>query len=211
MIYPPDYIRNEKLCSMMESAIDSREPFCWLFTGVPGCGKTMAAEMMISAVIKSIYPPDMWTAIDSSQACFSLLRETNGFDSIKKRATIVSTTAHRLYSEYMRCVSSSELSKNSDIRQLNSALCKSIVFIDDLGCEQQTESSRSFFANLFSEQYDWLRAGNANHVIITTNLSSSGIIDMYGERVMDRIFEYYTIVKFTNPSYRAKKLKKIEV
>jgi DNA replication protein DnaC len=184
MNYPTNYIRNEKLCSMMESAIESKEPILWLFTGLPGTGKTMAAEVMFNELVSVIEHRKAW-AIKSS--------------------------AHRLYSDYLAAINGNESNKAHDIKWLNSILCKQIVLLDDLGCEQQTESSKAFIANIFSEQYDWLRAGNTNHVIITTNMNSKAISDAYGERIIDRIYENYTIVKFTNESFRKAKLRKVEV
>lgn len=184
MRYPDDYIRNEKLCRMMENAIETMDPIQWLFTGMPGTGKTMAAEIMFSELCSIMKPRKAWA---------------------------IKTSAHKLYSDYLKALSGNDNNVRHEVQWLNTILCKQIVVIDDLGCEQQTDASNAFMSNVFSEQYDWLKAGNNNHVIITTNLNSVGIERCYGARVIDRIYENYTIVKFTCDSYRKKKLKMMEV
>jgi len=184
MNYPDYYIRNEKLCSMMETAIEKKEPILWLFTGAPGTGKTLAAEIMYEALCQEI-------------------------EHMKWQAEKI--TATELYYHYQNYARSNDYMERDKVKDCNRTLCKKIVLLDDLGSEPRTEASSTFISNLFSVQYNWLSEGHRNYCIVTTNLNSNEITDIYGERVIDRIYEYYTIVKFTGESFRKKKMKLIEV
>ena len=184
MNYPDYYIRNEKLCTMMETAIEKKEPILWLFTGAPGTGKTLSAEIMFEALCQEI-------------------------EHLQGQAEKL--TANELYYKYQNFARSKDYEERSQTKWCIKTLCNKIVLLDDLGSEPRTEASFSFMQNLFSVQYNWLREGNRNFVIITTNLNSNEITDIYGERVIDRIYEYYTIVKFTGTSFRRKKMKIVEV
>ena len=184
MNYPDYYIRNEKLCTMMENAIEKKEPILWFFTGAPGTGKTLAAEIMYEALCQEI-------------------------EHLQGQAEKL--TANELYYRYQNFARSKDYEERSQTKWCIRTLCNKIVLLDDLGNEPRTEASYAFMQNLFSVQYNWLREGHRNFVIITTNLNSNEITDIYGERVIDRIYEYYTIVKFTGASFRKKKMKIIEV
>lgn len=75
------------------------------------------------------------------------------------------------------------------------------VVIDDLGCEITT--------NYYGTRTDLLKmviehryAAQRGVTHITTNLTSDGIRERYGERILDRIVEMCVVIKMTGRSYR---------
>ena len=163
--YPTNWIKNDKLCELVDSTLAENKPFAWLFTGVPGCGKTAMAELVFTALSKQHRP--------------------NWF-----------MTANALYNKYVGLVASNSPEKSRDIGLLSQYLNASLFVLDDLGREITTEASSTFIANMFSEQYESFKEGKLQRCIITTNLHSDQIAKRYGDHVMDRMFEVYTILKF---------------
>jgi len=120
-------------------------------------------------------------------------------------------TANALYSKYINLVASKDADKARDLTNLNQYFNSELFVLDDLGREIGSEASTTFFANLFSEQYEAFTEGKQHRCIITTNLHSDQIARRYGDHVMDRIWEVFTIIKFNNPSYREKLKKVVEL
>jgi len=57
MINYPDYwVKNEKLCELVESTLQDNKPFAWLFVGPAGCGKTAMAELVFELLRKQYRP-----------------------------------------------------------------------------------------------------------------------------------------------------------
>lgn len=120
-------------------------------------------------------------------------------------------TANALYAKYLGIATSNYTDKAEALAKLNQYFNSDLFVLDDLGRETVSEASTTFFANLFSEQYEAFTEGKQHRCIITTNLHSDQIAKRYGDHVMDRIFEVFTIVKFNNPSYREKLKKVVEL
>ena len=79
------------------------------------------------------------------------------------------------------------------------------LMIDDLGDERPaTAAAHDHFAGCLEVRYIYIQKHPLSRTIITTNLSASGINDMYGSRVLDRLQEHFVICKFTEVSFRAK-------
>lgn len=176
LAYPDWFVKNDKLILFCEEIV--KQPhFAVMFTGVPGCGKTVMAGIM--------------------------------FDYLQKQyKNSWAMSAHQLYSTYLKSTNS-DTDKSILVDRANNCMLNSLVFLDDLGCEMDTEASRTYFANILSIQYDAYNDGKFNRTIITTNLGSDEISDRYGERVIDRICEHYQIVKFNNKSFRKMNMKKV--
>lgn len=120
-------------------------------------------------------------------------------------------TANYLYNQYVAMCGGNDAEKSRQIAMLNNSLTQPLFVLDDLGREINSEASSVWFANLFSEQYEAFKEGKVQRCIVTTNLHSDQIAKRYGSHVMDRMFEVYTIVKFSNGSFRAMKKRVVEI
>lgn len=179
--YPEWYQKNTKLIQFIEPVVESGLPFALLFTGKPGTGKTALADIVYSHIY-DIYADD-------------------------HRFGAISISSSALYDEYLRACALEGKERNDAIEKVQKRIHYSLVVIDDLGCEIDTQASRTFFSNLLSAQYDAYREGKLNKCIITTNLDYTGIAKAYGERIADRIAEFYTVIKFPIESYRRSKMR----
>ena len=76
-----------------------------------------------------------------------------------------------------------------------------ILFVEELGAEpercQSYGTDYTPVQNLISYRYD-----RKLPTIITTNLADDKILDRYGPRMMDRINEMFSILRFKGDSYR---------
>jgi DNA replication protein DnaC len=132
------------------------------------------------------------------------------FDMLcKQHKNCWALSAHELYTGYLKAINSKDEDKSILVDRANNCMLNSLVLLDDLGCEMDTDSSRTYFANILSIQYDNYNASKFNRTIITTNLDSEQIQARYGLRVLDRIYEHYQIVKFHNGSFRKAGMKKV--
>ncbi len=76
-----------------------------------------------------------------------------------------------------------------------------ILFVEEVGAEpercQSYGTDYTPIQNLISYRYD-----RKLPTIITTNLADDKILDRYGPRMMDRINEMFSILRFKGDSYR---------
>ena len=123
-------------------------------------------------------------------------------------------SAFELYSDYLFLLDSSYTDKNEAIKNLKHSLRGSFVILDDLGAESpRSESSRNFISAVCQDGYLWVKEVEKMKVtrsIITTNLTGMQIQKLYGVRVIDRLQELYTIMKFKSKSFRADEKEIIE-
>ena len=85
------------------------------------------------------------------------------------------------------------------------------LFIDDVGDEKpSTDAAHSWIAGIIQERYEYWSKHPECSTIITTNLPTTDLITIYGERVVDRMLDQYTFCKFTNDSFRLRNQKVIE-
>ncbi len=69
------------------------------------------------------------------------------------------------------------------------ALRPRLLCIDDLGAEEDSEQAQAIMTRVLMHRYN-----NEMWTIITTNLSGEQLKDRYGERIISRIYEDYTVV-----------------
>lgn len=83
----------------------------------------------------------------------------------------------------------------------NTYLTSDILLLDELGMENETIKH---YGNEDTPIQDLLfyRYEHNKPTIITSNLDNKGLLERYGERIMDRTKEQYDKVNYTNPSYR---------
>ena len=93
----------------------------------------------------------------------------------------ISVTAYRLF-ETMRGTHFSDSEKRQEFDQLVSC---DILLIDDLGTEPIT---REYLFTLLNE-----RIVHHRHTVIATNLSMKALMDIYGERVLSRLFDMMNV------------------
>lgn len=183
--YPDNYVKFPAFTNAIESALASGEEIRFMFLGAPGTGKSMLARLVMDSLLKT---------------------------HKEKHGTIPDHYFHsvsELYRRYLALNQSTFSDKNESLDSLMKILAMQYVILDDLGNEIKSEASNTFIAELFSYQYDRLRADKRkpNNVIVTTNFGSKELSKLYGERIVDRIFETYTIFQFNNESFRKNMIK----
>ena len=182
MKYPDWYQKNQKLIDYVENEISTGK-FAILLTGKPGCGKTALANLIFDHVLET--------------------NHENG------RFSYIGATANGMYQDYLNALNLVGKERSDAIAKAESYLLYDLVLLDDLGCEISSDASASYFARVFSMQYEAWKDGKRNRVIITTNLNIEGIASVYGSRVMDRIAEFYHVITLMNDSWRMKNLKQV--
>ena len=158
----------------------NKKGFHFVFMGAVGCGKTKLARLI--------------------QTFIGRIGET-----------MVYSNCWGLYREYLRDLRE----PNSDpYSRFDRLMETDNIILDDIGAEQpSTPQSHGFIATLIEIRYTYLTRYKSmtekTNTIICTNLSfegeSNSLQSYYGDRVVDRIVEMCTIVKFGGHSYRVSK------
>jgi DNA replication protein DnaC len=122
-------------------------------------------------------------------------------------------TAQEAYQKYRYAINLNTADQATELRK--SIHCMrgrdDLLILDDLGAEKpRTEASRAFMESILEDRYEWIRKGFGGSTIITTNLTSEKLAEFYGDRVLDRLQEMFTIMKFRPYSFRSLKRKIIE-
>jgi DNA replication protein DnaC len=122
---------------------------------------------------------------------------------------LVSTMKH--YGEHLRLIASDYIDKMEADRKNDNKFSTTCLMIDDLGDEKpSTIASHDYFGGLLEKRYLYIKRKPESRTIITTNLHSQELIEVYGSRVYDRLCEHYIICKFKNHSFRKAELEVIE-
>ena len=107
---------------------------------------------------------------------------------------VIYTTACELHNQFKH-----QLEK--DASRYEEFLKAKYLFLDELGSEpercQSYGTDYTPVQNLISYRYD-----RKLPTIVTTNLADDKILDRYGPRMMDRINEMFSILRFKGDSYR---------
>ena len=74
-----------------------------------------------------------------------------------------------------------------------------LLVLDDLGAEKSSEWAIEKLFLIFEK-----RVALSKHTFFTTNLSSEDINSVYGPRIVDRLIEFCSWVKFEGTSFRKK-------
>lgn len=188
MKYPDNYVKFAPFTDRIEADIEAGNEIRYLFIGAPGTGKSMLAKLVMDTLVAK-HKQDHGTNPD-----------------------YVFTSASEHYRKYLSLNSSNFSDKNEAMDNLMKVLVSTYCVIDDLGNEIKSDAANNYIAELFSYQYDRLRAAKRKPIntIITSNFGSKDLIALYGERIIDRIYETYTIFQFNNDSFRKKMIKIIE-
>lgn len=120
-------------------------------------------------------------------------------------------SARQVYRDYLNIMMSDFTDKVSALNKKIHCMRGKYVILDDLGAEKpKTESSRAFMEEILEDRYEWIKKKLAICTIITTNLTGKEITSLYGNRVLDRLHEVFTIMKFNKYSFRNANVEIIE-
>ena len=107
---------------------------------------------------------------------------------------VIYTTAYDLHTQFKHYLEKED-SRYEEI------LKAKYLFLDELGSEpercQSYGTDYTPVQNLISYRYD-----RKLPTVVTTNLADDNILDRYGPRMMDRINEMFSILRFKGDSYR---------
>ena len=107
---------------------------------------------------------------------------------------VIYTTAYNLHTQFKHYLEKED-SRYEEI------LKAKYLFLDELGSEpercQSYGTDYTPVQNLISYRYD-----RKLPTVVTTNLADDNILDRYGPRMMDRINEMFSILRFKGDSYR---------
>lgn len=113
--------------------------------------------------------------------------------------------ATEIYQDYLGVMQSNYTDKHNAIRKRTGCLQNEFTILDDLGAEKPyTESSSQFIETILIGHYCFIKKYPCCS-IITTNLTGDNIAERYGNRVLDRLHEVFTIMIFNNYSFRQEK------
>jgi DNA replication protein DnaC len=185
---PDDYINNNpEIIKQVRADLERENNFHYLFMGVNGAGKTYLAEIIRESFkIRFSQPADNFVRLEAR--------------------TIYDNYINKLYSNFS--------DKAEALRKIENSLRRKAVIFDDIGTERNyTKDAKAslFVGSLLEDRYEWIEKGLGTHTIITTNLSGKEIQNLYGDRVLDRLYQHFTIMYFNNHSFRADKIKSVGV
>lgn len=101
------------------------------------------------------------------------------------------------YSEHLTKIKS-QFNTPEDGTYLSQMKTTMMLVIDDLGAELDRDYSRKILYDVINYRYEHLLP-----LVITTNLTESGLLVQYGDRVYSRLIETCKIIKMNGADYRA--------
>jgi len=209
LVLPGDYkANNPAIIDRIHSDLSdwqSKYPH-YLLIGSVGSGKTYLASLILESfktrlcdLSQSLYSQCVKIDADNHREALnhnSLLRsyaqQLNEYIS-----SIKMITARSLHRHY--------LDHDNKIPAIPKFFC-----LDDLGAEPDTQSAKELMISIISARYEAYKAAKSDLFIITTNLSSDDLSYRYGDRIVDRITEMCTIMKFKSHSFRQDRREIIE-
>jgi len=166
-------INSANCLKRIKNDLKSGKLFHYLFIGDVGVGKTVLAEEIFKQFRQN--NPDI-------ECNFLKGRE--------------------VYQDYVIVLNSNYSDKSDALKKKTRCFRYLFSVLDDLGKEKpRTEGSRAYMESLLEDRYDFQKKIKCC-TIITTNLSGQEIGDLYGEPVLNRLHEIFTIMKFGDHSFR---------
>ncbi|MEY0287993.1 ATP-binding protein [Providencia rettgeri] len=105
------------------------------------------------------------------------------------------TTAARIIRAFRRTWSGN--SEFSELDVLAKYCDPDLLIIDEIGVQYGTDSERNILFEVINDRYEYLLP-----TILISNLPLNELEEMLGERVVDRLLQGGTVLKFNWPTYR---------
>ena len=180
LVYPESYKKNNpKILSRIVRDMKENNNFHYLFVGNVGSGKSLLARLIANAYDNISNPFDKFHIIEAREVYYKYLNEINSFRNVGPIITGIE--------EYMAS--------------------QRLIF-DDIGNEKPgTDSAHEYIGTQIERRYDHIKNNPDKHTqtIITTNLNNKEMWNLYGSRVVDRVQEVFTIMRFKPYSFRKEK------
>ena len=182
---PQDYQRNNpNILKRIDEDRASNGSYHYLFIGNAGCGKTVLATLLAHDYARRL----KGTSMDAPYF-------------VKVRT---------FYREYLSLLNSNYTDVYAAMKGRENKFKSRYAIIDDIGDERpSTPSANEYIGGMLEERYDYIKTCEAKKTpcwtIGTTNLNQKQLMEKYGSRVVDRIEEMFTIMKFKDTSFRRKK------
>lgn len=112
-----------------------------------------------------------------------------------------------IYEKYKDMQFSNYTDRYEMMKKIKNLASTSILVLDRLG--EESEKSHAFIKEMIERRYGLYVKNKAFITIITTPIKGSRIQDIYGESLIDRIYEMFVIMKFPWDSFRRKKMREI--
>jgi len=186
IIFPQGYVGNNvNIIKKIKDDFANEREFHYLFFGINGAGKTFLARIMLEAFNKN---------------------------KISDREKMKEFEARNLYPLYLQKLYSNYSDKAEALMKLQHMMRREAVLLDDIGDEKNYTSENKaslFIENLLEDRCNWIDKGRGKYTIITTNATGSELQEKYGDRVLDRLYQHFTMMYFKDISFREKKITKI--
>ena len=173
--------RNINKIKVQLEGIVNEGNFHFLFLGPVGCGKSYLAQIIYKYWLKS-KDQNKCTYLDSRD----------------------------VYSDYLFHISFNSPDKANLLFEDRSVLRRfNFVVFDDIGTETpSTQAAHDFIRYLIEDRYKYAKTNTHSATILVTNLpldsqnDTDSLRNLYGDRVVNRLFEMCVIVKFGCHSFR---------
>ena len=186
LILPKGYVKNNiNIIKQIESDLANNNEFHYLFLGINGAGKSYLAKLIMDSFNR---------------------------DKFNDKDKMLTYEARNLHPLYLQKLYSNYSDKSDAIIKLQRLMRRSAVWLDDIGAEKNFTSDNKaslFIENLLEDRYNWISKGRGKYTILTSNLTGDQIQKKYGDRVLDRLYQYFTIMYFKDVSFREKQIKKV--
>ncbi len=121
-------------------------------------------------------------------------------DILNKGHTVLYSSAFSLFEMFEKSKFKKDNIDNIDDYMLEFPKTADLLVIDDLGTEFITTLSTSELFDIINS-----RLLNKKHTIISTNLSSNSLSEIYSSRIISRIYGSYEVLRFFGEDVRLKK------
>ena len=119
-------------------------------------------------------------------------------------------SANDLCFECKRLLRSSYSYRQAHLYRQHIIFGSEFFLLDDIGSEDSKSESHKYIADAIEQRYLRFKSDKTSGTIITTNLGTEDLRLLYGDRIMDRVFEMCTIMKFKKYSFRTANTEVVE-
>lgn len=151
-----------------------------IFTGGPGCGKTMIALSMVPGIIRAINEKTDDQIIKDYEDQYTEI-------SVIGQAACKYVNVYDLFSEIKATYNKSSLETEADVM---SKYCNArLLILDEVGVQLGTDFEASILFRIINKRYE-----NMKPTFIISNLAEKDLSDYIGQRTIDRFYENHGAV-----------------